>query len=182
MPTFTRDVPVDPRGPAFPIIRTPASKPLLAIVTSFDLVGCYTHYYKGRTVPCDGADCEACHAGIPYRWHAYMSAIKREDQLHCLFECTAQAAEHFTTYRNANTSLRGCEFEARRMNSRTNGRIIIRTRTADLSRIVLPKPPDLIKCLGILWGFPADEVTAPHINPENKMKQATHHPKTEPNQ
>lgn len=207
MPTFSHDVPTDPRGPAFPIVRTPPGRPLTAIITSPDLVGCYTHYFKGRTSPCDspkchlcaigdqtftqpngtvyhqvqgknvecdGEACEACMAGVPYRWHAYQSALITHNHLHCLFECTAQAAEKFTEYREAHGTLRGCLFESWRYNSKPNGRILIRTKPADLTGTALPKPPDLIKCLSILWGFPLPELTASKMNPEKKTKELGH--------
>lgn len=215
MPTFSSDVPRDPRGPAFPIIRTPASRPLTAIITSPNLVGCYTHYFKGRTTPCEGADCqlclqgsepyrtadgrtvhkvgkmeiecdgpacEACHAGMPYRWHAYQSALTTRDHLHCIFECTAQAAEHFTTYREAHGTIRGCMFEAFRLHGRPNGRIIIQTKPADLTGIQLPTPPDLVKCLGILWGFAAPDVQQARIDPEKKTTNVKHRPTKETRQ
>jgi len=208
MPTFTHDVPTDPRGPAFPIVRTPPGRPLTAIVTSPNLVGCYTHYFKGRTTPCDstpchlcaigdqtftqpdgrvfhqikgkqvecnGEGCEACLAGVPYRWHAYQSALITENHLHCLFECTAQAAEKFTEYRSAHGTLRGCLFESWRYNSKPNGRILIRTKPADLTGVTLPKPPDLIRCLSILWGFPTPELDAGRINPEKQTPEVGHH-------
>lgn len=180
MPTFSSNIPDDPRGPSFPILRTPPGRALIAIVTSPNLVGCFTHYWKGRTVPCDAPNCEACQAGMPFRWHAYQSAYIRETSLHCLFECTAQAAEHFTDYREAHGTIRGCLFEARRYNNRHNARILIRCKPADLTGIILPKPPDLIRCLSILWGFPADDVQLGLINPEKKTQNVTHKPTGDP--
>jgi len=210
MPTFTHDVPADPRGPSFPIVRTPLGRPLIAIVTSPDLVGCYTHYYKGRTIPCEGSGCNlcldgqepttgksgnpvhvvnkieiecqgppcpACQDGLPYRWHAYQSVLNQKDHLHCLFECTAQAAENFTDYRQAHGTIRGCEFQAQRLNNRPNGRIIIQTRPANLTGITLPKPPDLVNVLSILWGFSSKEVQPGRIDPEKKTRNVTHRPK-----
>lgn len=177
MPAFSHNVPADPRGPSFPIVRTPPGRPLTAIVTSPDLVGCFTHYHKGRTVPCEQENCEACHDGLPFRWHAYQSVHVAATGLHCLFECTAQAAEHFTDYREAHATIRGCQFEARRYNSKPNARILIRTRPADLTGLYLPKPPDLVKCLGILWGFAADDVVADRLNPEKKTVRVTHRKK-----
>ncbi len=171
MPSFSTEVPKDPRGPAFPIVRTPANGALCAIVTSPDLLGCYTHYFKGRTVPCEGEGCEACSNGLPYRWHAYQTCVTSKDHLHCLFECTAQAAENFTEYRKAHGTLRGCFFEAKRMHNKPNGRIIIRTKPADLTEFILPDPPDIINCLSILWGFAREDVTAPSINPNKATRQ-----------
>lgn len=168
MPTYTTTVPNDPRGPSFLIQRTPAFKPLIAIVTSENLVGTYTHFYRGRTMPCEAPDCEACRDGIPYRWHAYMAAYDPKIPLHFIFECTAQSAEAFTTYRAAYETLRGCHFRAHRMNSRANGRIVIQTQAADLTKFNLPQPPELTKCLAILWSLPIPQVQAPTIHPEKK--------------
>lgn len=180
MPTFSDTVPDDPRGPSFPIVRTPTWKPLVAIVTSPNLVGCYTHYFKGRTCPCEKPDCEACQAGMPYRWHAYMSVLLKTDSLHAIFECTAQAATNFTDYRDSQGSLRGCRFEARRLNNKPNGRIIISCKPANLTEIQLPNPPDLTKCLAILWDFPIPDVRTGKINPEQKTRNVEHRPAGHP--
>ncbi len=157
MPGWSNAVPANPRGPAYPLLRTPPAKPLVAIVTSKDLVGCYTHFYKGRTIPCEGENCPAHQEGIPYRWHAYMSAYRVEDGVHFIFECTAQAAEHFTDYRDSNNGLRGCFFRASRMNSRANSRVIIRTKPCDLKTQYLPEPPNIEQCLSIIWDLPMKE-------------------------
>ncbi len=179
MPTFSRNVPKDPRGPAFTIVRTPTTRTMQAIVTSPDLVGCFTHFWKGRTVPCDAPDCEACRDSMPFRWHAYMSAYIPQTGVHFLFECTAQAAEHFTDFRDNHSTLRGCLFQAKRMNARANGRIIINCKPADLTSIKLPSPPDLIKVLSILWDFPTTDLEASKRNPEKKTAHVRHSPPKE---
>lgn len=166
MPTWSKDVPADPRGPAFPILRTPAFKPLAGVITSPDLVGTFTHYWKGRTMPCEQEACEACKAGIPFRWHAYVSAWTRSTGLHFIFECTAQAAETFTDYRDAFGTLRGCMFIATRMNQKANGRVLIQTKPLDLKTDVIPTPPDVVKCLSIIWNLPPDDLDGGGFNPD----------------
>jgi len=163
MPTFSNKPPSDPRGPSYQIVRTPTGKPLTAIVTSDDLIGTFTHFWKRRTMPCErGNDCQPCQAGIPFRWHAYLSAYLK-NHAHVLFECTAQAAENFVAYREAHGSLRGCLFTASRMNYSPNARVIITCKPANLSELTLPNPPDLIAVLAILWDFPTEDldVTGP---------------------
>lgn len=168
MPTWTTSVPSDPRGPAFPILRTPAFKPLTAVITSEDLVGTYTHFWKGRTMPCEHELCEACKAGIPYRWHAYVSAWTQATGLHFIFESTAQAAETLTDYRDAFGTLRGCVFFAQRMNQKANGRVLIKTKPLDLKTNSIPDPPDLIRCLSIIWNLPPDDLDGGGFNPDKK--------------
>ncbi len=177
MPKWSSDIPQDPRGQSFPIMRTPTAKPLGAVITCADLVGTYTHFYKGRTVPCEGDHCDPDAHALPYRWHAYLSAYQVSKSLHFLFECTAQAAEPFIEYRAKYASLRGAAFEATRYNSKPNGRILIRCRPADLSGVLLPQPPDLIKALSILWNLPVNELSADRYDPEKETKNLLRTPK-----
>lgn len=160
MPTWTHEIPDDPRGPALPIRRTPAHRPLIAVVTSPDLIGTYTHYWKNRTMPCTKPDCEPCAQGQPYRWHAYMSCWESTSALHFLFEVTAQAAQHFVTYRQAHGTLRGCKFRATRWRSNPNGRVLIECKPANIVEQPIPQPPDLIAVLSILWNLPRSGMNA----------------------
>lgn len=176
MPNWTHDVPDEPRGHALPIRRTPSNRPLQAIITSPDLIGCYTHYWRGSTVPCQGETCPACSEGMPFRWHAYFSAVDVYNNLHFVMEVTAIAAKHFTDYRDLHGTLRGCHFIAKRWNNRPNGRILIQTKPADLAQHHLPNPPDLAKCMAIIWSLPADDVLTQNLSPENRTKQVTLRP------
>lgn len=169
MPNWSTDIPDEPRGHGLPIKRTPAYKPLHAIVTSTDLIGCYTHFYKGSTTPCSRPDCEPCLNGIPYRWHAYMSAVDVGTNLHFIFEVTALSAEFFVAYRERHLTLRGCQFQAKRWNNKPNGRILIQTKPADLGERQLPPVPDLKKCMAIIWSLPLPTVTTPDRDPERNM-------------
>lgn len=169
MPQYSSDVPENPRGPALPIRRTPATRPLDAIVTSPDLIGCYTHYYRGSTMPCEGDTCPACLEGMPFRWHAYLTAVDDRTNLHFIFEVTAIAAKHFTDYRDVYKTIRGCLFRAERWNRKPNGRIMLQLKKADLKDRELPPGPDLKKCLAILWSLPADTVATPDRSHENAM-------------
>lgn len=161
MPTYTSSIPDTPRGPALPIRRAPANGNLLAIITAADLIGTNTHYYKGRTMPCELPNCEPHDHGIPFRWHAYVSAWEVKTGLHFIFETTAAGAEPFIEYRDHHGTLRGCLFSAKRWQQRPNGRILIQTKPADLKEIRLPQAPDLVKCLAILWSLPEDNLGAP---------------------
>lgn len=161
MPNWSTDIPSSPNGTALPVRRTPTSNALTAVVTSEDMIGCDTHFYGGHTVPCTRPDCKACGDGLPFRWHAYLAALDHKSGLHFIFECTAQAADAFKTYRHAHKRLRGCLFEARRWHSRPNGRVVIRTASADLTKLSLPIAPDVRKCMAIVWQIPdADVVVA----------------------
>lgn len=153
MPNYSNTPPADGRGPAFSIRRTPTRPPLSAIVTSEDLLGCATHFYGGRTIPCEAPDCPACLDQMPWRWHGYVAAIDLTTMQHFIFETTAQAADVFVAYRARHGTLRGCQFEAKRAHERPNGRVLLRCKPADLQRTNLPQAPDIPRALNTLWNI-----------------------------
>lgn len=176
MPSFSTTPPKDPRGVALPLLRTPPVATLRAMATSSDLIGCHTHFYHGRTMPCDVDNCKACKDGMPFRWHAWLSAKMANTHQHFLFEFTAQAAETFVQYREAHGTLRGCIFEAWRPSRRPNGRVHIRTKPGDLSEVTLPDEPNLISCLSIIWNIALVDVDvagvlkdAPHVHVNDRL-------------
>lgn len=169
MPKWSNQIPENPKGPALPIKRTPAYKRLVAVVTTDDLVGTHTQFFKGRTRPYEDGNSEASLAGIPYRWHAYLAAFETSTGLHFIFETTALGAEPFIEYREHHGTLRGCLFEAARWKQRPNGRILIRTKPADLNETRIPPGPDMIKCLSILWDLPSSEMETTVGTPEDAM-------------
>jgi len=158
MPRWTTKVPDDPRGQGLPLVRTPAGSTLKAIVTSDGLIGCETHFWGGHTVPCEGAECEACEAGIAYRWHGYLSAYNPNDQLHFIFEMTGQAAKTFSEYSIEHKTLRGCGFEAYRWKHVRNGRVIIKCSPSQFHAHALPRAPNLERVMAIIWRLPIPNV------------------------
>jgi hypothetical protein len=174
MPRFSNAPPADQKEFALPIMRTPAHGKFQAIVTSEDLLGCNTHWWGGRTVPCEAPDCEACREGSPYRWHAYCSAFIPKTAIHVLFECTAQASETLVQYRVAHGTLRGCLIDAYRWRSAPNGRVIIRATPAAQPPDTLPKPPDLLKVLTVIWQLNNGSMTKGEHGPYGQYLDPAH--------
>jgi hypothetical protein len=158
MPTWTNAPPSDPRGHGLPLIRTPAAGCLRAIVTSETLIGTDTHFWGGHTMPCERPDCEACNHGIGYRWHGYLTALNPSDDLHFIFEMTAQAAVPFNEFQTKHGSLRTAHFQAYRWNRRKNGRVIIKLEHSATPSHALPPAPDLYKIMAVIWRLPPTNV------------------------
>lgn len=158
MPRYSNTPPNPADGVALPILRTPASGKIKAIVTSDDLIGTFTHFWGGHTVPCTSPECDACKHGIPSRWHAYLSAWNPPKALHFLYECTAGAAQVLVDYRNTHEQLRSCVFEAYRWRNARNGRVMLRCEPHPDQRHPLPPAPNLEHVLSILWQLPKDNV------------------------
>lgn len=154
---FSNQPPETGRRPGIALVRTPANRPLVAIVTSDDLVGTNTHYYRNRTSPCEGQECPICAEGLSWRWHGYLSCVDQATKEHILFEFTAQASDAFRAYRTRYGTLRGCHFKATRHAQRYNGRVTIQTRPADLEGKDLPPTVNLKAMLCHIWGLALPE-------------------------
>lgn len=158
MPQFSNCPPADPRGHALPLLRTPAGRALVAIVTSDDLIGAPTHFWGGRTIPCEIEDCKPCLEGQPWRWHAWLGAWSPKDDRAFIFECTARIADIFKAYRAMHMTLRGCKFRAQRRTASINARVYLECQPADLRAVRLPKEPDLVKCMSVIWNIREPEI------------------------
>lgn len=158
---LTHQPPDNPNGQPLPIRRTPPKGVLTATITAANLLGTATHFWGGRTTPCTNPTCDACAAGTPWRWHAYVSAIEFLSQTHFLFECTAAAADAFVRFARERGTLRGCTFRASRSSTRMNARVIIETHLYTGQPKDLPAEPNIILALARLWNIPANQITTP---------------------
>lgn len=176
MPNFTHSLPKQAKHQGYDLKRTPTSSALTAIITCHDLLVCDTHYWNGRTSPCerltneegktvDNTPCPACLAKQPHRTHVYVSAFMAKTHEHIIFECTANAAKPLEEYRQAATTLRGCIMNAQRPKGTPNAKVVITTNTANLTKINLPQPPDLIRALAVIWRLPRTALNIVNTEP-----------------
>ena len=161
MPAWSHDLPSASRRVGYELRRTPADRPIRAIATSNTIEVCWTHFWGGRTVPCEKPVCEACEALSPARPHCYLSAMNPENGDHFLFECTAGAAAPFQYWIATYGTLRGCFFQAVRPKRRRNSRVEITCKPADLTKITLPNPPNIPLAMAVIWQIPGSAVQAP---------------------
>lgn len=176
MPVWSHELPPEPKHYGFELRRTPPDRPLIAIVTAEDLSVCFTHFWGGRTVPCETPDCDACKALSPSRGHCYLSAIDAKTREHFLFECTTTAAGPFQVYRAAHGTLRGCLFQATRPKRRRNAKVEIQAKPCDLTKISLPKPPNVPQAMAVIWQLPGAAVQsdgALNSSPQFTMNRVT---------
>jgi len=158
VPHWTHDLPAESKKIAFSLRRTPPDRPLKALVTTENLLVCTTHWWTGRTVPCEADECEACKAGAPGRTHAYIAALEHGTREHFIFECTAKAAAPFALWLEAYPTLRGCYFLALRPKRRRNAAVEITCKPFDLSTVTLPPPPDIPAAMALIWQLPGTSI------------------------
>jgi hypothetical protein len=170
MPNFSHQLPPPSAHQGYDIRRTPQSASLQAVVTSEQFLVCDTHYYQGRTTPCermvnehgktlDDTPCPACQRKQPWRTHVYVAAYAPKAAEHYIFECTANAAKPFAEHIETNGTLRGFAFVANRPKGGINSKVVIQAVAVNLARVILPKAPDLRRALAIIWRLPADALT-----------------------
>lgn len=153
MLNLTDTPPKDPRGNSLELKRCPTMRPFQGIILSDGLIGTNTHYYKGRTIPCDSEGCPACGDGLPWRWHCWVPLFSPSTQVSVLFEMTARCAETCQAYRETYGSLRGAWMKAQRANSSPNSKVHLSLTPADLREIKLPECPDVLGALSIIWNI-----------------------------
>lgn len=169
MPNWRSELPAAGVNQGWSLRRTPETGTIIAVCTSADLLVVDTHFWHGRTTPCerqcneagktiDDSACPACVAKQGFRAHAYVSCFDAKRQEHFLFECTALAAKAFADYIASTGTLRGCAFCARRPKGVKNSKVYIECNTANLNKLHLPNPPDLIACLSIIWRLPKNSL------------------------
>lgn len=164
MPAWSNELPTVSETPGLTLKRTPPDRPLRAVVTCPDLNVCLTHFWGGRTMPCEKPDCEACTAMSPKRAHVYLSAYDLVSREHFIFECTAPAAEPFRDWKRDFSTLRGCMFQASRPKRRRNAQVEILTKPCDLTKISLPSPPDVAGAMAVIWRLPQTACSSRHLN------------------
>jgi hypothetical protein len=166
MPNWSTQLPPAQKHQGFDLRRTPTSSSLQAICTCENLLVCDTHFWHGRTTPCeritnekgktvDDSTCPACLQKQAWRTHVYVSAFDPRTHQHFIFECTDIAAKPFAEYIDGNGTLRGCSFYANRPKATPNGKVIILTNTVNQARTPLPTAPDVKHALAVIWRLPA---------------------------
>lgn len=154
MPVFSSEPPPSDRPKNLKLVRTPIKGNLTAMVLSDEILGCNTHFWGGRTVPCEAPNCPACDDGSPTRWHGYLAIWLPNDNIKLLYEFTEGVADTLLQYRKANGTLRGCRIVASRARAVPNGRVLLKTSSVDLSKYPVPPAPDVAKLLLHMWDLP----------------------------
>jgi hypothetical protein len=169
MPTWRTELPPEGKNHGYDLRRTPTHGNLIGIISSDHLLVCDTHYWHGRTTPCerecnaegktiDDSHCPACLEKAAWRTHVYVSVFDLRKREHFIFECTTNAAKTLQEYHDATGTLRGCILNACRPKQTPNAKVSILTNPADLSKCSLPQAPNIADALAIIWRLPSTAI------------------------
>ena len=135
----------------YPLIRC-GTKPFQgAVILSHDIVGCYTHYWCRRTIPCRKDGCPACEKGYSARWHGWVFVQSRKTASKGIFEFTAGASAGLDKYFKEHRTLRGAIINAWREPAKANGRLVIQLEESKMDASVLPKAIKILPILMRMW-------------------------------
>jgi hypothetical protein len=171
MPTIRTHLPTDTRPDNLKIKRVPPRGNLQGICLAPELTVVDTHYWHGRTCPCerelnadgftiDDAACEPCQQKQGYRPHVYIPVWEPSSQTRYLLEITTHAAKPLADYLDAHGTLRGCAIYAFRPKGIANGAVVIQTSPVNQTITHLPAAPNVTAALAILWRLPATAFTS----------------------
>ena len=133
------------------LIRVKPGKAIAGIVTSVHLVGCYVHYFRGRSTPCERADCEACKEKHTPRWYGWLSLWAPKSNEHVIAEITSSCVEAVREYELKHGQLRGAVLTLERATAKINSRLTARVQQSAMSPDVLPAELDVVSVLEKIW-------------------------------
>jgi len=145
-------VPPEPREfAAIRLVRVPTTGILQGIVTSHDVIGCWTHWDSYRTQPCPGENCDLCRKGHPRRWQGYFSVYSDLTRRQAVIQITPIAAQTLRAAKEQYGYLRGLLVGLSRIAKRPNARIAIETRQLPQPPADLPEAVDIPKYMSLIW-------------------------------
>lgn len=139
----------------FRLVRIGRAEKLKTIILSPQLVGVWTHYYRGRTAPHEEPTCPACDAKNARRWYGYLACWNLQSDSRFLLELTPQAAEPLLELQNKKKTLRGLEIYVRRCGDKPNSPCETLIPKEQQSHLALPGTFDVREALMIIWGLAA---------------------------
>jgi hypothetical protein len=137
----------------FRIQRAPSKAALVARILSHEFTGARTHYWGGRTRPCDPILCEACDNNQASRWHGWLFAQDLKTLEVYILEFPPAVGCDLDRKFGELRTLRGVHFKVFRVGGKANSRVVIQFGPQDQDRDALPKVPALEPILCSIWGI-----------------------------
>jgi hypothetical protein len=135
----------------FDIVRAPSKGTFDCVCLSSIAMGKYTHWWHGRTQPCEGVDCPKCLSGSPRRWHSWVAVYNERSGRVFLLEVPAGAAKCLGDFRSKSGTLRGVGIALKRANGKVNGPVRVGFAKPRTNNDLLPACPDVAALLERMW-------------------------------
>lgn len=150
--TFFVEAPPEELGPVgLAVKRAPSIGADVWTILSEQLYGCSTHYYRRRTQPCVGDQCEICAGGQPRRWYGWLVGYDVARREKVLVEVPPGVALALRAYRGQVGNLRGHVIRLARRNKKENGPVKAEFGPGKFASELLPPCPDIVALLSRMW-------------------------------
>lgn len=155
------------RTVSFRIYRTPVGKEIELVILSQSFVGAKLHYWRGRSTPCAGTNCQACMDGQRPRWKGYVQAMHKPTKTVVIFEFTDRVYDEFHRNLIGKGTLRGLTMTTRRLNKKPNGPINVEIGDIREESPHLPKEVNIQGMLDRMWEIRQKELPELAQMPDN---------------
>jgi len=152
------------------LLRCPKKGKIGVLITSRDLVGCWTHFL-GRTLPCTDDDtCPACNDGAPRKWYGYLSVLRYNRPKQSILELPAGAANDLRDYQQTGAEIRGKLITLERKGGKANGRVVIELKQHPAWETLAQEPIQIEATLFRIWRIDPERVarSIQHRTEENR--------------
>lgn len=157
-PLFAARPPDGVEEEVWKVLRVAPKAVLKGVILSHNLIGTFTHYYRGSSRPCPPQGiCEACDANYRRDWHSWFAAWSPESGNRVIVEITLKAVTAYDAFFRKHRTLRGAKFAMHRVPARANGKLFASLTEGDLPTSALPKDADIVKHLLRMWGYSLDK-------------------------
>jgi len=147
-----------------PVVRAPRKGSDVWVLLNDSVLGCWTHFFKGRTQPCMGSECTICPLELARRWHGWVAGYNSSSRSRVLIELTAGPAVALAEWRKERGSLRGCAVKLSRRNNKENGQVVIQIAASKTDVSTLPPEVDLPALLMRIWQIRGSEKILPQAD------------------
>lgn len=151
MTEWTNAPPTNDDRRSYKLLRCPAGGSIRGIIVNAEPVGAQLHYWKGRTVPCNKLDCDACKASHVPRWKGYLLIQSRASTRLAIVEYTERIHGDIAREHATNNGLRGSEIKIYRLGSKPNSPLYCEFDGKCSNLDLLPPEEDIQTMLERMW-------------------------------
>jgi len=134
-----------------PLHRSKPGRTINGIITSNDLVGAYTHFWKGRTSLCTYPECEPCSVSRSARWYGYLHIWNPETNASGILEITPSCLPAIDDWLEKFGTLRGAKISVSRASHKINSRVVATLKATNFAIDRIPPCVDVISQLCRMW-------------------------------
>jgi hypothetical protein len=139
-----------------PLHRSKPGRTITALIASADLVGAYTHFWKGRTSICTYPACEPCSTSRSARWYGFLHIWSPETNASGILELTPSCLPAVDDWLEKFGTLRGAKICVSRASHKINSRVIATLKASPYALEKIPPALDLIAQLSRMWEVTRD--------------------------